>query len=363
MDRRKFLTNAAAATAAGVTTTTLAAPAIAQAKREWKMVTTWPKGTPGVGTSAQRAADLITAASGGRLTVRVYGAGELVPPFEALDAVQSGSVEMAHASPYFWVGKSKALNYFTSIPFGLTAAELAGWIYFGDGLKLWQEIYTPLGIVPFYAGNSGVQAGGWFNREIKSVADLHGLKFRIAGLGGEVMRRLGATVVMTPPGEILPSIMSGAVDAAEWVGPWNDIAFGLYKAAKYYYMPSFHEPAAGLEVLVNKKYFEELPKDLQEIVRVACSACANESLAEFQYHNIQNLEPLTAKYNVELRVFPDDVVEALGKTTKAVLEDLAKSDPMTAKVHASFMDYLKKAHTYNKWMDQRNLRMREIAFG
>ncbi len=359
MDRRKFLAAAATAGAA----TAVSAPAIAQSKREWKMVTTWPKGMPGVGTSAQRAADLITAASDGRLTVRVYGAGELVPPFEALDAVQGGSVEMAHASPYFWVGKSKALNYFTTIPFGLTAVELAAWLYYGDGMKLWQEVYAPYGVVPFYAGNSGVQAAGWFSKEIKSVADIKGLKFRIAGLGGEVMRRMGATVVMTPPGDILTSIMSGHVDAAEWVGPWNDIAMGLFKAAKFYYLPAFHEPGPGLEVIVNKDLFAGLPKDLQQIVRVACSACANESLAEFQFHNIQSYEQLASKYGVEVRQLPDDVVEALAKATGEVLDDMAKADPQTAKVHASFMDFLKKAHAYNKVMDQGLLRMREIAFG
>ncbi len=362
MERRNFLKTAAAATAAGASAV-MAAPAIAQGKREWKMVTTWPKGAAGVGTSAQRAADFITQASDGRLTVRVYGAGELVPPFESLDAVQGGAVELAHSTPYYWVGKAKALNYFTTIPFGLTAMELAGWLYQGDGMKLWEEVYAPFGVVPFYAGNSGVQAGGWFNKEIKSAADLAGLKFRIAGLGGEVMRRLGVTVVTTPAGDILPSMMSGAVDAAEWVGPWNDISFGLYKAAKYCYLPAFHEPGPALEVIVNKDLYNELPQDLKNIVRIACSACANESLAEFQFHNIQSFELLTSKYNVELRQFPDDVVEVLAKTTKEVLTEISQADALTAKVHASFVDYLQKAHVYNKWMDQRLLRMREIAFG
>ena len=359
MKRRQFLT---AAAATGVAST-LAAPAIASGKRNLRMVTTWPKGAAGVGTSAQRAADFITQASDGRLNVRVYGAGELVPPFEALDAVQSGTVEMCHSTPYYWVGKAKALNYFTTIPFGLTAVELASWLYHGDGQALWEEVYKPFGVVPFYAGNSGVQAGGWFNKEINSVADLEGLKFRIAGLGGEVMRRMGVTVVMTPPGDILPSIMSGAVDAAEWVGPWNDIAFGLFKAAKYYYMPAFHEPGPGLEVLMNADVYAELSKADQALIRIACSACANESLTEFQYHNIQSFPRLETEYNVQIRKFPDDVLHKLAETTKVAVEELGKADPMTAKVHASYMDFLKKAHAYNRVMDQEMLRMREIAFG
>ncbi|NLH83251.1 MAG: TRAP transporter substrate-binding protein, partial [Phyllobacteriaceae bacterium] len=237
--RREFFGLGAATLAAG----SLAAPAIVRAeeKLNWKMVTSWPKNSPGVGVNAQRLADSITAMSNGRLTVQLYAAGELVPAFECFDAVSSGAAEMAHGSPYFWQGKEKAFHFFTGIPFGLFANEHMGWIWFGGGQALWEKAYAPFGVQPFYCGSSGPQAGGWFRKEIKTVDDFKGLKMRIAGLGGEVLRRLGVNVVLLPPGEIFQAMQSGTIDAAEWVGPWNDLAFGLFRVAKNYYMPSFFE--------------------------------------------------------------------------------------------------------------------------
>ena len=362
MRRRGFLAGAGAA-AAGASAAALAAPAIAQGRTEWRMVTPWPRNTPGVGVNAQRFADRVTAMTDGRLTIRLFAAGELVPPFELLDAVMSDTADIAHGTPYYWVGKSKALNYFTTIPFGLTATELAAWLYFGGGMELWQEVYDGFGIRPFYAGNSGVQAGGWFRNEINTLDDLNGLKFRIAGLGGEVMRRLGATVVLTPPGEIGPSLMSGAVDGAEWIGPWNDLAFGLHRVAKYYYVPAFHEPGPGLEIIVERGKFEALPSDLQQIIEVAASATANETLADFHYHNIETLPTLVEEHGVELRTFSDDIVRALGRTTKEVLDELAASDPLTGRVHDSFMAFLTKADRYAERFDRRLLEMRALALG
>lgn len=361
LDRRRFLTGTAvvgAATAAAA----FPAPAIAQGKRTWKMVMPWPKNAPGVGVNAVRFADMVTDMSDGRLTVKAFGGGELVPPFEVLDAVQNGVAELGHGTSYYNAGKAKALNYFTTVPFGLMASELAGWLYFGDGQALWDEVYGAFNVKPFYAGNSGVQAGGWFRREITSLDDLKGLKMRIAGLGGEVMRRLGVAVVMTPPGEITTAMLSGTVDAAEWVGPWNDIAFGLQKAAKFYYTPAFHESGPALEVIVNKDRYDELPKDLQAIIKRAAQASAGESLADFTFHNTQAFQDL-AQYGVETRTWPDDVVAAMGKATLEVLEETAKTDAMTAKVHASYMDCLKKSARYQKWFDRRFMEMREGVLG
>lgn len=357
MQRRGFLAGgAAAASAAG-----LSAPAIAQAKQEWRMVMPWPRNTPGLGTNAQTFADRVTQMSDGRLTVKLFAGGELVPPFESLDAVQSGAAELCHSTPYYWVGKAPALNYFTTIPFGLTATELAGWIYHGGAQALWDEVYAPLGVKPFYAGNSGVQAGGWFRKEINGLDDLKGLKFRIAGLGGEVMRRLGVNVVLLPPGEISPALLNGTVDAAEWVGPWNDRAFGLYKVAKFYYVPAFHEPGPGLEVLVSRERYEELTPDLQKIIEVAASAAASETLADFNYHNITSLDPLLDEHEVELRHFPDDVIKALGATTKEVLAELSGENELIGRVHASFIDYLGKARRYSNEFEQRLYAMRALA--
>ncbi|NJO13322.1 MAG: hypothetical protein HC872_07515 [Gammaproteobacteria bacterium] len=244
-------------------------------------------------------------------------------PLEALDAVQSGTADIAHGTPYYAVGKAPVLHYFTGVPFGLTAPELAAWITHGEGMALWREVYDRFGVIPFYAGSSGVQAGGWFRKEINTLADLQGLRFRIAGLGGEVMKRLGVNTVLIPPGEISPSLLSGAIDAAEWIGPWNDRAFGLQKVAKFYYVPAFHEPGPGLEIIVNKQRWAELSPDLQAIVETAASAAAQDTYADFVYHNVEAFGPLLAEDGVELRTFSDEIIAALGKATLEVFEELA----------------------------------------
>ena len=359
MKRRDFLVGGAAA---GVATATLSAPAIAQGKQTWKLVMPWPKNAPGVGVNAERFAAMVTAMSDGRLTIKTFAGGELVPPFEVLDAVQNDVAQIGHGTSYYNAGKAKALNYFTTVPFGLMAPELQAWLRFGEGQALWDEIYGQFNVVPFYAGSSGVQGGGWFAKELNGLDDLKGLKMRIAGLGGEVMRRLGVAVVMTPPGEITTALLSGAVDAAEWVGPWNDIAFGLYKAAKYYYTPAFHEPGPSLEVIVNKDRWAELPDDLKEIVRRAAQASSAEAFVDFAYHNIQTFGELD-KYGVELRTWPEDVVQAMGKATVEVLDEVAATDDMTRKVHDSYMAYLKNASRYQGWFDRRMMEMREEVWG
>lgn len=359
MKRRSFVKGAGIVAAAGTAAATgLAAPAIAQGKIEWNMVMPWPKGTPGVGVNAERFAQRVIAMSGGRINIRTFGAGELVPPFESFDAVQSGSADIMHGTPYFWVGKSKAFNYFTTLPFGLNAVEMPAWLTYGGGQDLWDEVYADFGLKPFYAGSSGVQAGGWFKTEINSLDDLQGLKIRIAGLGGEVMRRIGAVVVLLPPGEILPSMQSGAIDAAEWIGPWNDVAFGLQKVAKYYYVPAFHEPGPGLEVTVNKAKFDALPADLQAIVQAAAAATAQETTTDFTYHNIQAFGPLLADYDVELRSFSEEIIARLGEVTREVAEEIGATDALTQKIHASYMDFTRKAAAYQTSFEETMLSQR-----
>jgi TRAP-type mannitol/chloroaromatic compound transport system substrate-binding protein len=358
MQRRNLLK----AGAVGLATSTLAAPAIAQGRMEWNMVMPWPRGTPGLAVNAQRFADRVEAMSDGRLVIKVFGAGELVPPFETLDAIQRGVADIAHGTPYYWVGKSKALHFFTTTPFGLSADELAAWIHFGGGQELWEDVYADFDIQPFYAGSSGVQAGGWFRQEIQGLDDLRGLKFRIAGLGGDVMQRLGVNVVLLPPGEIGPALLSGAIDAAEWVGPWNDRAFGLYRVAKHYYVPAFHEPGPGLEIILAKSKYDALPRDLQEIIRAAASATAGETLADFTWHNIDAYLPLIEENDVQVHTWPDDIVRALARETWAVLDELAADSPLTGRVHASFMAFLAKAAHYQNDFDRRMHEMRAIAF-
>ena len=357
--RRQVLTGATGTVGA----TALAAPAIAQERTEWTMVTPWPRNAPGVGVNAQRVADRITEMSGGRLTVTLYAGGELVPPFEAFDAVQQGNADLLHATPYYWVGKSPAFHVFAGVPFGLTAVELSAWVYFGEGYDLWQEAYAPFGLRPFYAGSSGVQAAGWFRREITSLDDLQGLRIRIAGLGGEVMNRLGAAVTLLPPGEIFAAMQSGAVDAAEWVGPWNDLAFGLHEVADYYYMPAFHEPGPGLEVTVNEARYQELPDDLKAIVRFAASSAAAETLADFAYHNIVSLGPLVEEHGVAVRTLPDDVVEALGRVALEVLDDEAAKDDLTGRIYQSYRAFLGQANRYADRMERVSLAQRALVLG
>ena len=354
MKRREFLGAAAGAIALPA----LGTSARAQDAIEWRMATSWPKGAPGVGINAQRLADRIGKMSGGRLTVKLYGADEIVPPFEVFDAVSQGVCEMGHGTPYYWQGKNPAFHYFTGVPFGLTAPETAGWLAHGGGQALWEEAYAPFGVMPFYAGSSGVQAGGWFNREIKTLDDLKGLNFRIAGLGGEVMRRLGVSVTLTPPGEIFLSMKSGAIDAAEWVGPWNDMAFGLDKVAKYYYLPAFHEAGPSLELLVSKEKFAALPADLQEIVRGAALASSAETLADFTFHNIEAFARLVETGGTELREWPEPIAAAMAEASNEVLAELAMTSDLAGRIAASYRAYLAKAREWSKWSDAAMLKLR-----
>ena len=309
---------------------------------KWKMVTTWPKNFPGLGTAANYLAELIGEMSGGRLTVKVYGATELVPAFEVFDAVSQGTAELGHGASYYWKGKTEAAQFFAAVPFGLTADEINGWLYYGGGMELWREIYAPFGLIPAAAGNTGVQMGGCFRKEINSVEDLQGLKMRIPGLGGEVLRRAGGTPVYLPGGEIFTSLQSGAVDAAEWVGPYNDLAFGLYKAAKYYYYPGWQEPGSNLECLINQKAFEGLPRDLQTIVLTACRAANLDMLAEYTARNNAALHTLVSEHHVELRRFPDAVLEKLRVLSAEVVAEIAGKDAATRKVYDAFEAFRKQ---------------------
>ncbi|QKI90082.1 TRAP transporter substrate-binding protein [Thiomicrorhabdus xiamenensis] len=343
MKRREFLGAVAGATAATALTAcgsgednTQAAQAMQPQKTyEWKMVTTWPKNFPGLGTGANNIAKLINEMSGGRIKVKVYGAGELVGAFEVFDAVSQGNAQLGHAGAYYWKGKIPSAAFFSSVPFGLTAQEMNAWLYYGGGMELWEEAYKPFGLIPNPGGNSGTQMGGWFNKEINSLDDLKGLKMRMPGLGGEVLKRAGGIPVTLPGGELFPSLQSGALDATEWVGPYNDLAFGLYKVAKYYYTPGWHEPGTTMECMINEKAFNELPEDLQSIVRNALKVANADMLAEYTARNQQALQTLINKHKVELRHFPDEVLIELKKISEQVIEEEAKADPLSEKVWAS----------------------------
>lgn len=338
MKRRDFIKGAGAgAVAAGAL---LAAPAVnAKPQYKWKMVTTWPKNFPGMGVGANHLAKLIEEMSDGRIEVKVFGAGELVPAFEIFDAVSRGTAEMGHGASYYWKGKSEAAQFFAAVPFGMTAQEMNAWLYHGGGMALWEEVYKPFGLIPTAAINTGVQMGGWFNKEIKSVTDLKGLKMRIPGLGGEVLQRLGGTPVNLPGGEIYQALQSGNIDAVEWVGPYNDLAFGLHKAAKFYYYPGWHEPGTVLECFINEKAFKALPKDLQSIVLTACKAANMDGLSEFTARNNEALHTLVTRHKVQLKKFPDDVLRELKAASDAVVAEIAAKDTLSKKVYESFVHF------------------------
>ena len=327
---------------------------------DWKMVTTWPPNFPGVGTGAAELARMIERASGGRIRIRVYAAGELVPAFEVFDAVSRGNAEMGHGAGYYWRGKTEAAQFFTAIPFGATVLEMNGWLYFGGGLDLYREVYAPFNLVPFPAGNTGVQMGGWFNREINSVADLRGLKMRIPGLGGEVLQRAGGTPVNLPGGEIFTAMQTRTIDATEWVGPYNDIAFGLHRVARYYYYPGWQEPGPTLECIVNSAALESLPEDLREIVAVCCSALNDQLTAEYFARNARSLQQLRAEGQVDIRPFPDDVLRELKRISAQMVAELAAADPVVARVNESFSDHLKASTDWMQISERAMLRARDL---
>ena len=344
MQRRGFLKQLGAGAIAGG----IGAPAIASGRKQWKMVTTWPKNFPGVGTGAERLAKLIGELSNGELTVKVYGAGELVPALEVFDTVARGTAQMGHAAAYYWKGKHPATQFFVTVPFGMTAQEINAWLYYGGGMTLWKEVYAPFGLLPAAAGNTGVQMAGWFNKEINSVTDLNGLKMRIPGFGAEALRRAGGTPVIVPGGEVFPALQRGTVDAVEWVGPWNDLASGLYRAAKFYYYPGWHEPGAVAECMINKEAYQALPGTLQSIVDNACRVINQDMLAEYTARNHAALDTLVNKHQVQLRRLPDAVLLKLRQFTNEAVADAAGADPLTRKVFKSFTTFRDQVM---KWHD------------
>ncbi|GAB2990016.1 TRAP transporter substrate-binding protein [Psychrosphaera aestuarii] len=313
----------------------------------WKLVTSWPKNFPGLGTAPENFAKLVNKMSNGRLTIKVYGAGEIVPGFQVFDAVSQRTAEMGHAASYYWKGKMPAAPIFTATPFGLNAQETNGWIHYGGGLELWRELYKPFGVIPFAGGNTGVQSAGWFKREINGVEDLQGLKMRIPGLGGEVLQKLGGVPVALTGGEIFTSLQSGAIDATEWVGPYNDLAFGFHKVAEHYYVAGWHEPGAMLEFTVNESAFNELPQDLQAIVEVATRAVNQDMLDEYTVRNNAALEQLKNKHGVVLKKFPAEVMFALKQASIEVINEQKSKDEMFNRIMSSYQAFQKQVTDYH----------------
>lgn len=318
---------------------------------EWKMATTWPKNLPGMGTGAERFARNVEAMSAGRLKIRVYGAGELVPALDVFDAVAGGAAEMGHGAAYYWRGKLPVAAFFTAVPFGMTAPEMNAWIEWGGGIELWREAYAPFNLHPMVAGNTNVQMGGWFNREINSLDDLQGLKMRIPGLAGEVWERAGGTAVVLPGGEVFTSLQRGAIDATEWVGPYNDLALGLHAIADYYYYPGWHEPGAVLEAIVNIDAWNSLPVDLQAIVENAAAAANNSMTNEFSARNASSLKTLVEAHGVEVRPFPEDVIARLREISEEIILEAREEDDLSRRIVDSFLAFREQMKEYQQVSD------------
>jgi len=315
---------------------------------KWRLVTSWPKNYPGLGMAPERIADLVEEMSDGQMQITVYGAGEQVPAFGVFDAVSSGSHQMGHSGGYFWKGKVPAAQFFTSVPFGLTADEINAWVNRGGGLELWREIYEPFNIYPIPAGNTGTQMFGWFNKEINSLEDVKGLKMRIPGIGGEVLKEAGGIPVTLPGGELFTALQTGVIDATEWVGPYNDLTFGFHQAAKYYYYPGWHEPGPMLELLINIDAWNSLPKHLQVIIEIATKAVNQDTLDEYLARNNQALTELIEVHGVELRKLPDDVIEEFRAISNEILSELAEEDEVIGKVYDSYIEFKNNVTEYHK---------------
>jgi TRAP-type mannitol/chloroaromatic compound transport system substrate-binding protein len=363
MDRRSFLkTSAIGGTAAAAST--LAAPAVAQGRITWRMVTTWPRNFPGLGTGAQRVADRINAASDGALTVEVFAAGEMVPALQSLDAVIDTSAEMSHGAAYYWQNKSVGLSFFTGVPFGMTSRELAAWLRFLGGQEIWDDIYDQFGLQGFLSGDTGTQAGGWFQNELSGIEDIQGLRFRTPGLGGQVWQKMGASVTNLAGGEIFAALQSGALDAAEFVGPYNDRALGFHQVRSHYYTSSFIEPGLATELVVDKAKYQALPGNLQEIIRSACQAEYDQVASEFYANDPIALNDMVENHGVIVhKDWPESILQAGATASRELLEEiLDSSDPLTKRTAESFVQNFNLLRTRTQNTDQTFALAREKYF-
>ncbi|KMV31304.1 TRAP transporter substrate-binding protein [Photobacterium swingsii] len=318
---------------------------------EWKLVTSWPKGFPGLGFAPEYFAEQVARLSAGKMVVKVYGAGELVPSFEVFNAVSKGTAQMGHSAAYYWEDKIPAAPFFAAVPFGMTAQEMNAWLHYGGGLALWQELYAPYGVIPMAGGNTGTQMGGWFNTAVKDVSDLKGLKMRLPGYGAEVLKRAGGIPVSLPGGELFTALETGAIDATEWVGPFNDLAFGLHNAARYYYYPAWHEPSTNMEFLINKDAFQALPDELKAIVETAARATSQNMLDEYTVKNVNALSVLLNEHDVKLKAFPEPVLMHLKTINNQLLQELSQQDPSIKKIYASYHGFLIAVREYGRVTD------------
>ena len=358
MKRRDLLKGAA-----GGAIATVSAPAIAQSRIEITLVSTWQRDFPGVGTGAQRFVQRLSDMSDGRFVVEYFAGGERVKPFDSFDEVASGNAQMYHGADYYWKGKHPAWAYFTAVPFGLTYTEINAWIRFGGGQELWDELAAEAGLKNLMCGNTGAQMGGWFRKEMNSADDFNGLKMRMPGLGGDVLAKLGASPVSLPGSQIYENLVSGAIDATEWIGPWNDQVMKFYEAAKYYYYPGMHEPSAMLACGINKDFWEGLSKSDQLMVEAASSMENDVMMSEYNARNGAALAELIRDQGVQLRRFNDDIYDAFGEAAEEVFAEVVEHSDLARRVHESFVTARADIGAWAKIAEQEYVSQRNRVIG
>jgi len=346
-----------------VASAAFATPAISKNLKEWRMVTSWPKGLPGLGTGAERLADRITLLSGGNLRVKVYSAGELVPALGVFDAVSDGTAQLGHDAAYYHLGKSEGCAFFTSFPWGFTANEIQAWVEYGNGQLLWDKLYRPFGIRAFLAGNTGTQMLGWFRKPINSIEDFRGLKFRAPGNQGKILEKLGATPVVLPGGELFTALQSGAVDGVEWVGPYNDLSLGFYQVCKYYYSYGYHEPGAALQLIINEKAWLSLSDELRAVVRTAAVATNYDMLAEYNARSGPALKTLVQQHGVKVMALPEPVLIACGNAANEVLNEVYDNGTdIVREIIDDFLIFRNEILPWTRIGEQAFLRARRLPF-
>jgi len=342
---------------------TAAAPAIAKERVEIAMVATWGRDFPGLGTGAQRFAKRLSDMSDGRIQVTYYAANERVKAFDSFDEVASGNAQMYHGAEYYWKGKHPGWAYFTSVPFGLTYTEMNAWIRFGGGQELWDELGADYGLKGLMCGNTGVQMGGWFRKEMNSVDDFKGLKMRMPGLGGDVLAKMGGSPVSLPGGQIYENLISGSIDATEWVGPWNDEIMKFYEAAKFYYYPGMHEPGAMLACGMNKTWWDGLSKSDQMMIEAASSMENDVMMSEYNAKNGAALKRLVNDQGVKLRQFNDDIYDGFAEASEEVFAEVQEHSDLANRIHQSFVTARTDIGAWAEISDQAYLTQRNRALG
>jgi len=361
MDRRKALRTAGGGGLAAILATQ-AAPAISQGKKEWRLQCTWPKNAPALATGANALADFVGKATGGSLTIRVYSAGEIVPPFQTLEAVANGTFQMGQGYATYWAGQLPAVQFLGPLPFGLTSQEMMAWLYWGGGVELAQKAYAKLGVMMFPNGQTSVQSAGWYNKEINAVGDYKGLKMRVGGLGGKVLQALGGTPVAMPLGEVPQAMQSGAIDAIEFVGPFNDLSFGLQKVAKFYYWPGWLEPCGMYDNFINMKAWETLSASEKEIIRAGNVYASQLTLSEHVAKNATAYGQLVGQHKVQIKKFSDDTLKAIGEVAYKVLEGEAAKDGPSKEIFDSIMKFRKEVLAYTTLSEHDFMRARNLGF-